>query len=128
MPGSAQQNGKAEWFNHTIMDKALAMQHTAGLFMAFGNLQLNLQVHIYNRTPTRVLKWRTPYAVWNNGTIPDITYLPCIWLQSLHACTADKCRKLDEKSLCDCACWVEPGSKGYKLWDRQNPLCQLSRM
>src|SRR6266481_4817216 len=97
MPGSAQQNGKAERFNRTIMDKALAMQHTAGLSYGFWEFAVESAVHIYNRTPTRVLKWQTPYAVWNNGTIPDITYLRVF------------------------------GCKGYKLWDCQTRSVKLSR-
>ena len=31
MPGSPQQNGKAEQFNHTVKEKAFSMLHTAGL-------------------------------------------------------------------------------------------------
>jgi len=35
MPGTPQQNGKVERFNRTIMDKAMAMLHTAGLLNGF---------------------------------------------------------------------------------------------
>src|SRR6266404_5310566 len=76
MPESAQQNRKAEWFNCTMMDKALAMQHTTGLSYSFWEFAVESAVHIYNCTPTHVLKWWTPYYV-----------SACIWLQSLHACT-----------------------------------------
>jgi len=51
----------------TIMDKALASNILAGLSYGFWEFAVESAVHIYNRTPTRVLKWRTPYAVWNNG-------------------------------------------------------------
>jgi len=66
------------------MDKALAMQHTAGLSYGFWEFAVESAVHIYNRTPTRVLKWRTPYAVWNNGTIPDIHI--CVYLAAKPTC------------------------------------------
>ena len=56
---SPQSNGKAERFNRTIMDKAMAMQHTAGLSNGFWELAVNAAVHIYNRSPTCTLKWRT---------------------------------------------------------------------
>src|SRR5882762_1704295 len=46
MPGSAQQNGKAKQFNCTIMDKALAMQHTAGLSYGFWEFAVESAVHI----------------------------------------------------------------------------------
>ena len=52
MPGSPQLNGKAKRFNRTIMDKAMAMQHTAGLSNGFWELAVNAAVHIYNCSPT----------------------------------------------------------------------------
>ena len=61
MPGSPQSNGKAEQFNRTIMDKAMAMQHTAGLSDGFWELAVNAVVHINNRSPTQTLKWHTPH-------------------------------------------------------------------
>jgi hypothetical protein len=57
MPGSPQSNGKAEQFNRTITDKAMAMLHTAGLSFGFWEYAMNAAVHIYNRSPTRTLKW-----------------------------------------------------------------------
>ncbi len=40
---------------------------------------------------------------------------------------ADKCHKLDEKSLVTVLVGFEPGSKGYKLWDHQTHTVKLSR-
>jgi gag-polypeptide of LTR copia-type/Integrase core domain/GAG-pre-integrase domain len=57
MPGSPQQNGKAERFNRTILDKAMAMLHTAGLSEGFWEYAISAAVHIYNRSPSRSLKW-----------------------------------------------------------------------
>ena len=48
MPGSPQQNGKAERFNRTILDKAMAMLHTAGLSSGFWEYAIGAAVHIYN--------------------------------------------------------------------------------
>jgi hypothetical protein len=64
MPGSPQQNGKAEHFNRMIMDKASAMLHHAGLSLGFWECVVNTTVHIYNHTPSRKLKWCTPYEIW----------------------------------------------------------------
>src|SRR5258708_40256381 len=44
----ASQNGKAERFNRTIMDKAMAMLHTAGLPNGFLEFAVSMAVHIYN--------------------------------------------------------------------------------
>jgi transposase InsO family protein len=48
MPGSPQSNGKAERFNCTITDKAMAMLHMAGLSFSFWEYAMNAAVHIYN--------------------------------------------------------------------------------
>jgi len=57
MPGSPQQNGKAEQFNRTIMDKAMAMLHTAGLLNSFWEYAVSMAAHTYNCTPSCMLKW-----------------------------------------------------------------------
>jgi hypothetical protein len=75
MPGSPQSNGKAEWFNHTITDKAMAMLHTAGLSFGFWEYAMNAAVHIYNCSPTRTLKLHTPFEVWYSGKVPDVSHL-----------------------------------------------------
>ena len=73
MPGSPQQNGRAERWNQTIVDKAMAIMHHAGLSHGFWQLAVDTAVHIYNRQPMRRLKWRCPITAWD-GTIPDISY------------------------------------------------------
>jgi transposase InsO family protein len=57
MPGSPQQNGKAERFNRTIINKAMAMLHTAGLPNGFWEFAVSMAAHIYNHTPSHTLKW-----------------------------------------------------------------------
>jgi hypothetical protein len=47
MPGSPQSNGKAEQFNHTITDKAMAMLHTAGLSYSFWEYTMNAACQQY---------------------------------------------------------------------------------
>ena len=48
---SPQQNGRAERWNHTIMEKSMAMLHHAGLSHGFWQLAVDAAVHIYNRQP-----------------------------------------------------------------------------
>src|SRR6266545_8380871 len=69
-----QQNGCAECFNHTIMEKAKAMQHEACLPDSWWEFAIEHAVHCYNRTPVMRLKWRTPYEVVH-GKKPDISNL-----------------------------------------------------
>ena len=48
MPGLPQQNGKAERFNCTIVDKAMAILHASGLSQGFWKYVISAAVHIYN--------------------------------------------------------------------------------
>ena len=74
MPGTPQQNRKAERFNRTIMDKAMSMLHTAGLSNGFWEHAISTVMHIYNHTPIRSLQWHTPHEAWNAGHVPDVSY------------------------------------------------------
>ena len=78
MPHTPQQNGKAEWFNRTIMEKAMAMLHGAGLSNGFWEYTVHTVVHIYNRTPFRGLQWHTLHETWDSGHVPDISYF-CVF-------------------------------------------------
>ncbi len=74
MPGSPQQNGKAEQFNCTIMDKVMAMLHTAGLPNSFWEYAVSMAADTYNHTPSHTLKWQTPIEAWKPSQVPDISY------------------------------------------------------
>ena len=74
MPGTPQQNGKAERFNRTIMDKAMSMLHTARLSNGFREHAISMATHVYNCTPIRSLQWCTPHKTWNTGHVPDVSY------------------------------------------------------
>ena len=51
MPGSPQSNGKAEWFNRTIEDKATAMLQTAGLSKGFWEFAWSAALHMSQICP-----------------------------------------------------------------------------
>ena len=51
MPGSPQSNGKAEWFNRTIEDKATAMLQTAGLSKGFWEFAWSAALHMSRICP-----------------------------------------------------------------------------
>jgi transposase InsO family protein len=126
MPGSPQQNGKAERFNRTIMDKAMAMLHTAGLPNGFWELAISTAVHVYNRTPSRTIKWQTPIETWN-GQIPDVSYFRVFGCKGYMHVPTDKRRKLDPKAIEVTLVGYESGSKGYRLWDKHTRSVKLSR-
>jgi hypothetical protein len=127
MPGSPQQNGKAERFNRTILDKAMSMLHAAGLSNGFWEYAIGAAIHIYNRTPTRTLKWRTPHETWDIGHVPDVSYFHVFGCEGYMHVPADKRRKLDAKAVKVTFIGYESGSKGYRLWDKNTRSVHLSR-
>jgi transposase InsO family protein len=73
-PHTPQQNGRAERFMRTIMDKAQAMRLEACLPQSWWEFAVNHAAHCYNRTPMSCINWKTPYQLLNNE-IPDISHL-----------------------------------------------------
>ena len=115
--GSPQQNGRAERWNRTIMEKALAMLHHAGLSHGFWKLAVDVAVHIYNCQPMHHLNWQCPQTLWN-GTIPDISYFRVFGCKVfVHVPKEQRQGKLDKKAIEMIFVGYEPGSKGYCFWN-----------
>jgi Reverse transcriptase (RNA-dependent DNA polymerase) len=127
MPGSPQQNGKAKRFNRTILDKAMAMLHASDLSNGFWEHAMSTAVHIYNRSPTCNLQWRTPLEIWSAGHVPDVSYLRVFGCKGYMHVPADKRCKLDAKAIEVTFIGYEPGSKGYRLWDKHTRSVHLSQ-
>jgi len=121
-PHTPQQNGRAERFNRTIMDKAESMRHHAGLPGSWWEFSVDHAVHIYNRTPMKRLEWKTPYEPIHCEK-PDISYirvLGCgayVWLPE-----AKRANKLSPKSELMIYLGVAPGIKGFKFMRMRNNI------
>src|SRR5258705_13621001 len=74
VPNMHQQNGRAEHFNRTLMDKAQAMRLDACLPPSWWEFAVNTATHLYNCTPVCCLNWRTPYKLVYNE-VPSIEHL-----------------------------------------------------
>jgi len=74
VPYVHQQNGRAERFNRTVMDKSEAIRHDACLPPSWWEFAVLHAVYLYNCTPVRCLQWRTPFELIN-GEIPNVTNL-----------------------------------------------------
>src|SRR6266702_2320040 len=97
-PHMPQQNGHAERFMRTIMDKAQAMRLDACLPQSWWEFAVNHAAHCYNRTPISCLKWQTPYYLLNNE-IPDISHLRVFGCGAyVHIPEARQVNKLSPKS------------------------------
>ena len=127
MPGSPQLNGKAKQVNCTIMYKAMALQHTAGLSNGFMELAVNAAVHIYSHSPTCTLKWCTLYELWHSGKVPDVSHLCVFGCKGYMHMPTDKHHKLNAKAIEVTLVGLEPEANGYMPWDSQTCLICLSR-
>ena len=103
------------------------MLHTAGLPNSFWEFAVSTAIHIYNRTPSRTLKWRTPIETWNPGKVSDVFYFRIFGCKGYMHVPADKQCKLDAKAVEVMLVGYEPGSKGYQLWDTHTHSVILSR-
>jgi hypothetical protein len=126
MPHSPQQNGVAERWNCTILDKARAMLHSAGLSLGFWECAVDTAVHTYNRTPTRTIGWCTPHELWTDGHVPDVSYFRIFGCKAYVHTTEDKRKKLNPRSIEMTLIGYEPGSKGYRLWNSHTRSIVLS--
>jgi hypothetical protein len=73
VPHMHQQNGRAERFNRTIMDKAQAMRFDACFPQSWWEFAVLHSLHLYNRTPIRRLDWKTPYEILKKEK-PDVSH------------------------------------------------------
>ncbi|KAL7280531.1 hypothetical protein ACG7TL_005463 [Trametes sanguinea] len=126
-PDSPQQNGRAERWNRTIVEKAMSMLHHAGLSHGFWQLAVEAAVHIYNRQPMRRLKWRCPITAWD-GTVPDVSYFRVFGCKAfVHVQKSKREGKLDKKAVEMIFVGYEPGTKGYKFWNPATRSIVVSR-
>jgi hypothetical protein len=67
-----QQNGHAEHFMRTFMDKAEAMRFTACIPQSWWEFSIEYMVQLYNRTPQECLKWSTLFAMLVDEEKPHV--------------------------------------------------------
>ena len=107
VPHTPQQNGRAEHFNCTLLEKSDAMRQHACLPPFFRQDAVETSLHIYNRQPIQL---------WN-GTKPDLSYFTTFGCQAYVFMPKDKQpNKLTPKSKDMIFVGYEPGTKGYRFW------------
>ncbi|KAL7280536.1 hypothetical protein ACG7TL_005473 [Trametes sanguinea] len=120
VPHQPQQNGRAERLMRTLSDKAEAMRFKACLPQSWWEFAIEHAVHVYNRTPLRRHKWRTPYEVLN-GEAPSICHL-CVFGCGayVHLPPAIRPNKLSPKSELMVYIGVAPGGHGFRFMRSPN--------
>ena len=116
VPQTPQQNGRAERFNRTILEKSEAMRQHACLPPFFWQDAVETTLHIYNRQPMCRLDWSTPISKWN-GDVPDVSYFKVFGsLAYVLIPKEDRQNKLSAKAEEATFIGYEKGTKGYKFW------------
>ncbi|KAL7284847.1 hypothetical protein ACG7TL_002160 [Trametes sanguinea] len=120
VPHQPQQNGRAERLMRTLSDKAEAMRFEACLPQSWWEFAIEHAVHVYNRTPLRRHKWRTPYEVLN-GEAPSIRHLRVFGCGAyVHLPPAIRPNKLSPKSELMVYIGVAPGGHGFRFMRSPN--------
>ena len=122
-----QQNGRVEHWQQTIKYKAVAMCLYASLSSGFWALAITCTVHIYNRQPTRRLKWNTSIKAWS-GKIPDVKYFHVFGCKVyVHVYKDARVNKLQAKAKVMIFVRYELDTKGYKFWNPETQSVVVSR-
>jgi len=69
-----QQNSRAERLNQTLLEKAQSMRLEAYLPDFWWEFAFATATHVYNHTPIKRLKWKTPQEIFT-GEKPKISHL-----------------------------------------------------
>ena len=126
VPHTPQQNGRAECFNHMLLEKSEAMRQHAYLLPFFWQDVVETSLHIYNGQPICHHNWFTPIQLWN-GTKPDLSYFRTFGCQVYVFIPKDKRpNKLAPKSEDMIFVGYEPGTKGYRFWSRTRRMIVIS--
>ena len=126
MPYSPQQNGRAERFQQTIINKVESMWHAAGLSDGFWKHAVGTAVHVYNMTPISKAEFLTPKEMWS-GSKPDISHLRIFGCAAYVHVLKGKRRKLNPKSQEMIFVGYKNLSKGWQFWDAKNRRIKISR-
>jgi transposase InsO family protein len=118
VPFVPQQNGRAERFNRTIMDKEGALRVESCIPQSWWEFSVEHAVNCYNVTPVSRLKWRTPFEALT-GKKPDVSKMRVFGCGAyVFIPPTRRHNKLSPKSELMTYLGVVEGMKGYRfMWN-----------
>ena len=113
VPHMHQQNGHAERFIRTIMDKSQAIQIESCAPQSWWEFAVDCAIHVYNRTPIQRHNWKTPVELLKHMK-PDVTHLRVFGCGVYIFLPEEVCHnKLNPKSKLMTFIGYPQGIKGY---------------
>lgn len=121
-----QQNGVAERKNRTIMNMVRCMLTDLEVPKRFWPEAARWTTHVLNRSPTSVVKEKTPEEMWS-GIKPKVDYFRVFGCLAHVHVPDQKRKKLDDKSFPCVLLGVSDESKAYRLFDPATKKIVTSR-
>lgn len=126
VPYTAEQNGKAERLNRTIIEKTRCLLIDSELPNSFWAEAANTSVYLLNRSPTKCLLGKTPEEAWS-GVKPKLEGLRIFGCKVHSHIPKDNRKKLDRKTIASIFIGYSTESKGYRLYNPSNGKVYISR-
>lgn len=126
VPYTPQQNGVAERFNRTIVERTKCLLHEADLSKCYWAEAMNMAVYLINRSPSANLKNQTPEEVWSGKKV-DLSNLKTFGCPVMVHIPSEKRTKLDPKSRKMIFVGYDLNVKGYRCADMNTRKVMVSR-
>lgn len=122
---SPQQNGVAERFNRTLVERIRVMLLESGIPKPFWGEAALTATYILNRNPCRSINLKkTPAELWYNQK-PDVSKLRIFGCKAYAWIPQQKRKKLDAKSVEVVMMGYAPN--GYRMWDQSKGKIVIAR-
>lgn len=125
-PYTAQQNGVAERYNRTMVERARCLLHDAELPKTYWAEAVNMAVYLINRSSRAALKDKTPEEIWS-GVKVDVSHLKIFGSPVMVHVPKERRKKFDYKSRKLIFVGYDERSKGYRCIDRATGKLTVSR-